>query len=139
VQIPGQTLFGQYVIEATVLDTQGSMLNTREKTKSRIENRESRIRFVEWFDLDKVKIPLMVRSRKAGDRFWPLGLAAEKKIGKFLTAAKVPQQLRRKLLVIADSEKIIWLWPIRISEQTRVTKKTRKILQLQITETNKVE
>ncbi len=139
VQIPGQTLFGQYVIEATVLDTQGSMLDTREKTKSRIENRESRIRFVERFDLDKVKIPLMVRFRKAGDRFWPLGLAAEKKIGKFLTAAKVPHHLRRKLLIVADSEKIIWLWPIRISEQTRVTKKTRKILQLQITETNKVE
>jgi len=68
-----------------------------------------------------------------------LGLAAEKKIGKFLTAAKVPHYLRRKLLIVADSEKIIWLWPIRISEQTRVTKKTRKILQLQITETNKVE
>jgi tRNA(Ile)-lysidine synthase len=138
-EVPGQMRFGRYIVEATVLDTQCPMPDTRKKTKSRIENQESRIQFIECFDLDKVKIPLMVRSRKAGDRFWPLGLKAEKKIGKFLTAAKVPYHLRRKLLIVADSEKIIWLWPIRISEQTRVTKKTRKILQLQITETNKVE
>jgi tRNA(Ile)-lysidine synthase len=135
VQIPGQTIFGQYIIEATVLDIQGSMLDTREKTKSRIENRESRIRFVERFDLDKIKVPLVVRFRKDGDRFWPLGLEADKKVGKFLTSAKVPHQLRRKLLIVSDAEKIIWLWPIRISEKTRVTDKTRKILQLQITET----
>ena len=132
-EVPGQTKFGQHLIEATVLDSQGSMQDTREKTKSRIENRESRIRFVEWFDLDKVNLPLMVRFRKDGDRFWPFGLKAEKKIGKFLTAAKVPQQLRRKLLVVADSEKIIWLWPIRMSEQAKITGGTQKILQLQIT------
>ena len=134
VKIPGQTGFGQYLIESAVLDTQCLVLDTREKTKSRIENRESRIRFVEWFDLDNVKLPLEVRSRKPGDRFWPFGLEADKKIGKFLTAAKIPHRLRRKLLVIADTEKIIWLWPLRISEQTRVTDNTKKILQLQITE-----
>jgi len=89
--------------------------------------------FTEWFDLDKLKLPLVVRFRRAGDRFWPLGLAAEKKIGKFLTAAKVPHGVRRKLLVVADSEKIIWVWPVRLSEQARITGETQKILQLQIT------
>ena len=64
-----------------------------------------------------------------------MGLKAEKKVGKFLTATKVPRELRRKLLVIADTEKIIWLWPVRMSEQTRVTNKTRKVLQLQIIDT----
>jgi tRNA(Ile)-lysidine synthase len=130
VQTPGQTEFGQYLIEAAVLDTQGSMLDIREKTKSRI-------RLVECFDLDKVKLPLEVRFRKPGDRFQPLGLTAEKKIGKFLTAAKVPRQLRRRLLVVTDSEKIIWLWPIRISEQAKITGETQRILQLQITDTDR--
>ena len=130
VKIPGQTKFGQYVIEATALEADDCRI---EKFKTEKTN------CIEWFDLDNVKLPLEVRSRKPGDRFWPLGLEAEKKIGRFLTAAKVPRELRCKLLVIADTEKIIWLGPIRISEQTRVTKKTRKILQLHITETNKVE
>ncbi|GAJ01641.1 unnamed protein product, partial [marine sediment metagenome] len=37
-----------------------------------------------------------------------------------------------KLLIIADSEKIIWVWPVRMSEQARITDVTRKILQLKI-------
>jgi tRNA(Ile)-lysidine synthase len=129
VKIPGQTGFGQYVIEATALEADDCRI---EKFKT------EKTSCIEWFDLDNVKLPIEVRFRKQGDRFWPFGLEAEKKIGKFLTAAKIPRELRRKLLVITDTEKIIWLWPLRISEQTRVTKKTRKILQLQITETNKV-
>ena len=139
-EVPGRTRFGRYLIEATILDTGCSpqdalrrMLDTRRKTKSRIENRESRIQFVERFDFDKIKLPLVVRFREAGDRFIPLGLRAEKKVGKFLTAAQVPRQVRQKLLIISDSEKIIWVWPIRMSEQAKITGETRKILQLQIT------
>jgi tRNA(Ile)-lysidine synthase len=76
----------------------------------------------------------VIRSRQAGDRFIPLGLTEEKKVGKFLTGAKVPQQLRKKTLIIADNEKIIWVWPTRISEQVKVNGQTKKILQLQITD-----
>jgi tRNA(Ile)-lysidine synthase len=79
---------------------------------------------------------LVVRFRQKGDRFWPLGLAAEKKVGKFLTDAKVPLQIRKQALVVADSEKIIWVWPIRISERAKMTGQTRRVLQLRITETS---
>jgi DNA/RNA-binding domain of Phe-tRNA-synthetase-like protein len=68
----------------------------------------------------------------------PLGLFAEKKVGKFLTAAQVQQQVRQKLLIIADSEKIIWVWPIRMSEQASLTGETRKILRLQIQEEKQI-
>ncbi|RKY21639.1 MAG: tRNA lysidine(34) synthetase TilS [Planctomycetota bacterium] len=122
IRVPGQTRFGRYLIKATILDTGCSS----------IEYRASSIELIECFDLDKVKLPLVVRFRRAGDKFWPLGLAGEKKLGKFLTAAKVPQELRQNALIIADSEKIIWLWPIRMCEQAKITGKTQKILQLQI-------
>jgi tRNA(Ile)-lysidine synthase len=122
-QIPGWTQFGSFLIEATILETD----------KKRFERfKQEKPNFVEWFDLDNVDLPLAVCFRQPGDRFWPLGLAGEKRIGKFLTAAKVPHQIRKKVLVVADSEKIIWVWPIRISEQAKVTSRTRKILQLQI-------
>jgi len=133
-EVPGQTRFGRNSVKAAVLDARCSMLHrkvscgdTRRKTKSRIQ-------FIERFDFDKIKPPLVVRLRKPGDRFVPLGLGEEKKVGKFLTAARVPQEVRQKLLIVADSEKIIWVWPIRISEQAKVTDGTRKILQLQITD-----
>ncbi len=130
--IPGQTQFGQYLIEATILDAASSSLDTHRRRKSRIG-------LIEWFDLDKVNLPSAVRSRQAGDRFWPLGLASEKKVGKFLTSAKVPQEIRKKVLIVADADKIIWVWPIRISEKTKITSETQRILQLQIADTKLVD
>ncbi len=122
--IPGQRRFGDYLIEAGIFDAQiGAGKFKAGKTG-----------FVEWFDLEKIKLPLTVRSRRDGDRFIPLGLAEEKKVGRFLTDQRVPQRIRKKVLVVADSEKIIWLWPIRMCEQARITEKTRKILRLQITD-----
>jgi len=127
-QIPGRTSFGRYFIEADIFESEEKKFGQFKKQKNN---------FVEWFDLDKVVFPLVVRFRRAGDKFWPLGTACEKKAGKFLTSAKVPQQIRKKVLVIADAEKIIWLWPVRISELVKVTSETRKILQLRIIDTEK--
>lgn len=129
-QVPGKTKIGRFLIQAATLEADGSRIE-----KFKIEKNNC----IESFDWDKVKLPLMVRSRKAGDRFWPLGLEAGKKIGKFLTAAKVPHHLRRKLLVIEDSEKIIWLWPVRIGEQAKITDETQKVLQLKIIDGNQAK
>jgi len=118
-EIPGRTQFSQYLIEATIYlapsFTGGSVS-----------------RCVEGFDLDKLKLPLFIRSRQDGDRFWPLGLSGRKKVGKFLTATRIPQQVRAKVLIVADREKILWVWPVRMSEQAKITNATKKILQLQI-------
>ena len=126
IDVPGRTRFGDYLIEATVLEADGEAFEKFKAEKSE---------FVEWFDLDKVKLPLVVRFRRAGDRFWPLGLAGEKRAGKVLTAAKIPRQIREKILIVADSEKIIWVCPIRISELAKIAGGTRNVLQLQITDT----
>jgi tRNA(Ile)-lysidine synthase len=90
--------------------------------------------FHEYFDLDQVKPPVVVRTRKAGDRFQPLGMSGEKKAGKFLTTAKVPRDVRERILIFADREKIIWVCPVRISEQAKITERTHRVLQLTISE-----
>jgi len=89
---------------------------------------------LERFDFEKVKPPLVVRPRRAGDRFVPLGMTSQKKLGKFLTDQQVPRRLREEVLVIADAEKIVWVCPVRISERAKITDETRWILQLQITD-----
>jgi tRNA(Ile)-lysidine synthase len=124
-KVPGKIQFGSYTIDAEIFEIEQSRFDIFKKTKTN---------FVEWFDFDKLKLPLEVRIRKPGDKFRPLGLKAEKKIGKFLTDAKASSQTRRKAIILADSEKIIWLCPIRISEQTKITSRTKKILQLRITQ-----
>ena len=123
-KVPGRTKFGNCMVEASIIKPKKGDFERfrREKTQ-----------FVEWFDANRIKQPITVRFRQKGDKFWPLGLAGEKKIGKFLTDTKVPQKIRSKVLIVADSEKIIWLWPVRISEQAKIADKTQKILQLRIT------
>jgi len=124
VDVPGQTRFDRNLVKIAIFEADEEEF---ERFKAEKNN------FIERFDFDKIKPPLVVRFRKPGDRFVPLGLGEEKKVGKFLTAARVPQEVRQKLLIVADSKKIIWVWPIRIGEQAKVTGGTRKILQLQIT------
>ncbi len=120
-EIPGKTQFGQYFIEAT-------------KYLAPSFTGGSISKFIEYFDLDKIMPPLVVRFRQPGDKFVPLGQKGETKIGKFITAQKVPHDIRQRVLVITDSEKILWLWPVRIGEQAKITNETRKILQLKITQ-----
>jgi tRNA(Ile)-lysidine synthase len=122
-KVPGKALFGHYAIEAEVFDYDESRFKKFRTNKNNT---------VEWFDFDKLKYPLEIRFRRPGDRFRPLGLAGEKKVGKFLTTAKASSSVRRKLFVVADSEKIIWLCPVRLSEWVKVTEHTKRILQLRV-------
>jgi tRNA(Ile)-lysidine synthase len=122
-QVPGKIRFAGREIEARILPP--GKIDT-----ARIGAGKSR--FVEYLDLDRVKLPLIVRTRRLGDRFQPLGMRSEKKVGKFLTTAKVPRDLREQVLIFADRERIVWVCPIRISEQVKVRENTRRILQLTI-------
>jgi tRNA(Ile)-lysidine synthase len=123
-EIPGEVRFADCRIETELIDAQDFEIETFKKEKTCL---------AECFDLDKICLPLIVRRRQRGDRFWPMGLPGEKRIGKFITAARLPRRSREKLFVVADKEKIIWLAPLRAGEETRITDETKKILRLQLT------
>jgi len=123
IKIPGRTHFGNCVIEASVTEYDKGEF---EKFKFRKSD------FVEWFDYDELALPLTIRFRCDGDRFVPLGMENEKKVGQLLTDAQIPQDIRDKVLIVSDARKIIWVWPIRISELVKVTERTKKLLQLNI-------
>jgi tRNA(Ile)-lysidine synthase len=127
VEVPGQTAFEDFLIHAVIIEKSDFDFEKSKSTKT-----DS----IEWFDFDRIKPPIIVHRRRPGDRFVPLGQTEEKKLGKFLTAQRVPHGIRRNVLVVADSRKIIWVWPIRVSEQSKITSHTRKILRLQITNLN---
>ncbi len=123
-KVPGRTEFGRLVIDASVCEYDHEELK---------DFKAGKMEGVEWFDYDRLVFPLVVRQRREGDRFRPLGLGGEKKIGKFLTSAKVGEEIRRKVVVVSDKDKVIWVWPVRMSEQARVDEATRKVLRLRIT------
>ncbi len=120
------------VIDYTGCQIEARILDHHEIEKIRIKGNQNA--FVEYLDLDRLELPLAVRPRRAGDRFHPLGLAGEKRVGKFLTAARVPEKQRRRVLVFEDKAQIVWICPIRISERAKVTHQTRRILALRVSD-----
>lgn len=123
-RVPGTTDFGPYRIEAKILD------GTRIKKRA-IANENP---FRECLDFNRIHLPLVARTRRPGDRFVPLGQRSEKKLGKFLTAARVTDDRRRRTFLIEDTETILWLCPIRISDRAKVTEQTSIVLDLTVTE-----
>ncbi|MFC1737898.1 tRNA lysidine(34) synthetase TilS [Planctomycetota bacterium] len=132
--VPGQMKFGGYLIEADILEAKDVDIEKFKADRDKFAPLDMKLsgRFTEWFDFDRISLPITVRFRRAGDKFQPLGLEGEKKVGKFLTAQKVPHSIRKRALVILDTEKAFWVWPIRISEKAKITDNTRKILQIRI-------
>ena len=123
INAPGKTIFNQHTIETKILSVEDCDLR---KFKAEKNNQ------TEWFDYDKLTLPLTISPRQTGDRFTPIGQKEQKKVGKFLTVAKVPPSERSKILTIKDAERIIWIYPIRTSQQTIITEETKKILQINI-------
>jgi tRNA(Ile)-lysidine synthase len=121
--VPGKTSFAGREIEARICAR-----DEIDMARLRSDKGPS----VEYLDWDQVKPPVVVRTRRPGDRFQPLGMTDEKKVGKFLTTAKVSRDLRERLLVLADRDGIIWVYPVRISERVKITAGTRRVLQLTI-------
>jgi tRNA(Ile)-lysidine synthase len=83
-----------------------------------------------YIDFDSTGKPLSVRPWKNGDRFHPLGLGSEKKLGEFMIDARVPRAWRRRIPVVISPAGITWLVGYRMDERFSVGAATRKILKL---------
>ena len=99
------------------------------QTDEVILNKEKSIVFL---DADKIKGKLHIRSLKNGDKMIPFGKLTAVKISKLLIDDKIQLHLRKKQLVVCDDEKIIWLVGIRLSEEVKLEKSSRKTKKLQI-------
>ncbi len=83
------------------------------------------------FDAELLRLPLSVRSLKAGDRVRPLGLKTDKKIKEILIDRKVPREERWGRPVVCDAEgRIVWIPRILRSADAAVTPATRRTIVL---------
>ena len=81
-----------------------------------------------YLDADKVKGKLTVRPTRPGDRFRPFGMKGMKLVSNLLTDLKVNRLERSQQLVVCDDERILWVVGRRVSEDCRVTEKTRRVI-----------
>lgn len=94
------------------------------------ELRRARNPHEQWLDYDRVKLPLLVRGRREGDRFWPLGAPGSKSVGDFLGDVKVDPALRARTGVLCDQNGPIWVMPLRIDERVKLRETSRRALRL---------
>jgi tRNA(Ile)-lysidine synthase len=83
-------------------------------------------------DADLVRQPLVIATRRPGDRMRPLGLSQAKRLQDILVDAHVPRHQRDALPLVSDREEIVWIPGVTVADSKRVTPATRHQLHLEI-------
>jgi len=142
-KIPGETVFPGWRVSATIVEP----TKVRGKPKGALippktaglpvpgngmkETGLPEDDYVAHFDFSKVGHEIVVRCRRPGDRFQPLGMSQSKKIGEFMIDAKIPRAWRQRIPVVCSSEHIIWVVGGRIDDREKVTESTTQVLCLE--------
>lgn len=84
--------------------------------------------YTKWFDYDKILDGLVLRTPKEGDYFIMDKAGHRKKLNRYYIDRKIPLQERKRQLVLAEGNKVLWAIPGRISEDCKVTESTKHIL-----------
>jgi tRNA(Ile)-lysidine synthase len=83
-----------------------------------------------WLDLDRLHLPLKLRTWRPGDRLRPRGLQGTKKLQDLFVDAKIPRQQRPFIPLLVSGGDIIWVVGLRRAAEAAVTPQTRRILQV---------
>jgi tRNA(Ile)-lysidine synthase len=86
----------------------------------------------DYFDLDKIQLPIVLRSRREGDWFQPLGMSGRQKLKSYFIDHKITQQKRNEILLLADQQSIVWIENMRISDRVKISRETKNVLELEI-------
>jgi len=116
-KVPGETLLPGWRVEATVIPPEAM--------------KDDAGGYKAYLDLDKTGDKMIVRSRRLGDRFQPLGMSQPKKLGEFMIDAKIPHAWRRRIPVICSPQHILWVVGWRIDDRVKVTDNTKQVLCLE--------
>lgn len=84
----------------------------------------------EIIDTDNLEDKFIVRKWKSGDYFKPIGMKKFKKVSDFLTDLKIPSAEKKNKLVLINRNQIIWIVGLRISDDVKITNKTKRALKL---------
>lgn len=123
VHVPGRTTLPirRLTIECGVEEMTPARVRTLRRANDGLE---------EYVDFDAVRPPLVVRTRRPGERFFPLGAPGTKTLSDFLTDHKVTPKDRERVAVLCDHLGPIWIIGYRIDDRVKLTGLTRRVLHL---------
>jgi tRNA(Ile)-lysidine synthase len=127
--IPGKTEIKSLDIEVEIkildsVDIKSSLYFNRKKSKGK---------FLEFIDYNKVKLPLKLRNRRSGDKFYPLKMKGLKKVKDFFIDNKIPKSHRDLIPILVDNEdQIVWIMGMRLDDRVKINSDTKKVLRIKI-------
>lgn len=84
-------------------------------------------------DADRIEGPLVVRTRRPGDRISPVGMKGTKKLQDILVDAKIPRDERDRVPIVADARGIVWVVGLRLDRRAAAVPETRRPMALTVT------
>lgn len=126
---PYPIIAGEYTLAVPGITSLPGWRIEAKLTQGRVPQGENR--FVVYFDEEASGQELAVRAWRSGDRFVPLGLTQEKKLGEFMIAAKIPRRWRENIPLVVSPQQIIWLVGHRLDDRVKVTSNSRRTLRLE--------
>ncbi len=113
-----------FVPEGETVTPRGTFISGRASNWKKPENG-----YEAYLDLEKLPKDLVVRSRREGDRFYPLGAPGERKLSDVLTDKKIAKEMRDMPLLCHENE-VYYAAGLTISQRAKVTPDTREILHI---------
>jgi tRNA(Ile)-lysidine synthase len=116
VNIPGSTKVDNWRVNGSIITAEDNRIKSD---------------YIAYFDMDSIKCSsMMVRTRRTGDIFQPIGMRSSKKLKNFMIDSKIPSAWRSRIPVVESEGKILWVVGYRISDWAKIQEKTEKILAL---------
>lgn len=85
---------------------------------------------IKYFDYDNIIEGILIRTRRDGDKIRPLGMSGNKKIKDIFINNKVPKEERDIIPITCFDDKVAWIVGHKVSEDYKVSKKTKKIIKI---------
>lgn len=116
-QLEGTTEVGKRKIHTKIIDNNKN-LNLKDD------------KFTKYFCFDEVKENIILRYRKNGDKFNPIGIKGTKKLKDIFIDMKIEKNLRDNIPLICFNDEIAWIVGYKISNKFKIKEQTKKILEI---------
>ena len=83
-------------------------------------------------DFNKLTYPLILRKKRKGDYFYPIGLGGKKKISKFFKDQKLSLIDKEDMWLLCSDNDIVWIVGKRLDDRFKVSKSTSTILKIKL-------
>jgi len=118
------SLINGWSIQASVFEDNVEVLMKQVKE---LEDHEA------WLDYDLLEMPLVIRGRREGERFRPIGMGGRtKRLQDYFVNLKISEHLRSRWPLVISGDEIAWVVGLRPSEQFKITNDTQRVLQLKL-------